>query len=281
MSGPPDARVRPRTAFVLGGGGQLGAHEVGMMQALVERDIHADVVIGTSIGAVNGAMYAADPSTDGVERLAELWASGGAKVFGESLGESAKLLARSSTHLLRNDRFRATLAGHVPEWFDELKVAFECVAAEIESSSVRYLSTGSLVDALLASSALPGLFRPVEIDGNHYLDGGLVNSIPLDRALELGATEIYVLQVGRIEEPLEVPSKPWEVPAVAFEISRRHRFVETYRSVSEDVTVHVLPTGEPKSFNDLGQYRPSFDAVEERIQRSYRAASDHLDGVGV
>ncbi|MGI9646230.1 MAG: patatin-like phospholipase family protein [Ilumatobacteraceae bacterium] len=275
---PPDPGGS-RTAFVLGGGGQLGAHEVGMLQALVERDVHADVVVGTSIGAVNGAVYAADPTADSVRRLAELWSSGGAKVFGESLGDSARLLAKSATYLFRNDRFRAMLVDTVPDTFEELRVPFECVAASIETSSARYLASGPLVDALMASSAVPGLFQPVEIDGHHYLDGGLVNSIPLDRGIELGATELYVLQVGRVEEPLTVPSKPWEVAAVAFEISRRHRFIETMASLPDGVRVHVLPTGEPKSFNDLGQYRPAPNAVDERIERSYRASLEYLDSL--
>ena len=278
----PDASPEPepgRTAFVLGGGGQLGAHEVGMLQALVERGIRADLVVGTSIGAINGAVYAADPSIDAVHRLAEIWSSGGGKVFGESLADSAKLLAKSATHLFRNDRLRALLADTVPDTFEDLQVRFECVAANIETASAHYLSTGPLVDALLASSAVPGLLQAVEFDGQHYLDGGLVNSIPLDRALALGATEVYVLQVGRVEEPLTVPARPWEVPAVAFEISRRHRFVETLASVPDDVAVHVLPTGEPKSFNDIGQYRPALDEVDGRVERSYRATSGYLDGL--
>ncbi len=267
----------PRIAFVLGGGGQLGAHEVGMLKALVERDVRADVVVGTSIGAVNGAVYAADPTIESVRRLAELWSSGGAKIFGDSLGDGARLLAKSITHLFRNDRMRAMLADTVPATFDELSVPFECVATSIEAACAHYLSSGSLVEALMASSAVPGLLQPVEIDGDHYLDGGLVNSIPLDRGLALGATEFYVLQVGRVEEPLAVPSNPLEVATVAFEISRRHRFVETLASVPDDVRVHVLPTGEPKAFNDLGQYRPALDAVGERIERSYRATSEYLD----
>ena len=76
---------------------------------------------------------------------------------------------------------------------------------------IRYFERGPLVDAVLASSAVPGLLPPVEVDGQHYLDGGLVASIPLDRAIELAATTIHVAQVGRIEAPLAVPTKPREV----------------------------------------------------------------------
>lgn len=97
------------------------------------------------------------------------------------------------------------------------------------------------------------MLPPVEIDGEHFFDGGLVNSIPVDRAVRLGAELIYVLQVGRIEQPLSVPTKPWEVGLVAFEIARRHRFAEEIVSLPSSVTVHVLPTGEELRYNDLRQ----------------------------
>lgn len=116
---------------------------------------------------------------------------------------------------------------------DDLAVKFECVAASIEHATAHYFSTGLLVEAILASSAVPGMFPPVEIDGEHFLDGGLVSSIPLDRAIAHGATTIYMLQVGRVEAPLAPPSNPWEVAMVAFEISRRHRFTESMRNLRD------------------------------------------------
>ncbi len=268
---------------MLGGGGVLGAHEVGMLRALLDRRIRPDMVVGTSIGAVNGAFFAAEPTLDGVERLGELWTSlRSSDVFGTSVADRFRLLARSATHLLRNDPLRELLEGSFPvRTFDELQIPFECVAACIETASARYFSEGPLVDAVLASSAIPGLLPAVEIDGLHYLDGGLVASIPLDRAIERGATTIYVLQVGRIEQPLEAPRRPWEVAAVAFEISRRHRFAEALESLPEGVDVHVLPSGEPKAFNDLSQYRGQAAAVADRIEASRTASATFLDGLDV
>ena len=117
------------------------------------------------------------------------------------------------------------------------------MAAGIESASARWFGSGPVVPAVMASCAVPGLLPPVEIDGAHYFDGGLVDSIPVGRAVALGASTVYVLQVGRIESPLEVPTRPWEVGLVAFEIARRHRFHEEMSSLPSDVRVHVLPTG--------------------------------------
>lgn len=274
--------VTNTTAFVLGGGGDLGAHEVGMLSALIDAGITPDLIVGTSIGAINGAMIAADPTSHTVETLTELWTTlDDSGVFGDSLFSKVATLARSGTHLTDNATLRKLLERSLPvRSFEELTVPFECVAASIEHATTHYFSTGPLVDAILASSAVPGLLPPVEIDGEHYLDGGLVASIPLDRAVALGADTIYVLQVGRIEEPLAVPTKPWEVAMVAFEISRRHRFTESLRTLPAGVDVHVLPTGDPKSFNDLRQYRRSNrTSIERRIDLSRTATADYLNSL--
>lgn len=262
---------------MLGGGGLLGAHEVGMLQALLEADIVPDMVIGTSIGAVNGALFAAEPSLDQVERMRELWSSlSRAEVFGGSIVSGIRTLARSRTHVYGNDRLRALLTDALPaERIEDLQLSFECVAASIEHARARYFDRGPIVDAVLASSAVPGLLPPVEIDGEHFLDGGLVASIPLDRAIDRGAEQVFVLQVGRVEQPLRAPSQPWEVALVAFEISRRHRFVEALAAAPDHVSVHVLPTGDPKDFDDLRQYRDLGD-TGRLIADSHDATRSYL-----
>jgi len=273
-----------KTAFVLGGGGPLGAHEVGMLQALLEADVVPDLIVGTSIGAVNGAVIASDPSTTTVARLAELWTElGRAAVFEGSMRSRVRNIVRKQTHIFDNDALRRIVADALPvERIEQLAVPFECVAASIERATARYFDTGSIVDAVAASSAVPGLLPPVEIDGEHYLDGGLVASIPLDRAVRHGADRIFVLQVGRIEQPLVAPTRPWEVALVAFEISRRHRFSEALHDLPDGVTVHVLPTGDPKQFNDFTQYRAGRgDAVARRIEQSYTASAAYLDEHGI
>ena len=155
---------------------------------------------------------------------------------------------------------------------------FQCVAASIENAGAHWFSTGPLADAVLASCAVPGLLPPVEIGGEHFLDGGLVHSIPVGRALALGATEIYVLHVGRIERPLAPPRSPWDVGLVAFEIARRHRFVEEMAALPASVRVHVLPSGEENAPLMSLRYR-SPAAVAGRISRGYQAASEYLAGL--
>lgn len=269
------------TAFVLGGGGLLGAHQVGMLQALIESAITPDLIVGTSIGAVNGAMIAADPSLATIQRMADLWTLMGQKgVLDSSIFEQIKTFSQSGTHLQSNASLRQLFTDAFKvERFEDLMVPLQCVAASIEAASIHYFANGSLVDAVLASSAMPGLLPPVEIDGQHYLDGGLVAPIPLDRAIELGATTIYVLQVGWIEAPLAVPTNPWDVAMVAYEIARRHRFVEAMACVPAAVKVHVLPTGEPKAFNNFKNRVSNSQVVAERIEQSYKATCTYLDGI--
>jgi NTE family protein len=266
-----------KVAFVLGGGGVLGATQVGMLQALVQAGITPDLVIGTSIGALNGAMVASDPSAATLDRLSQLWSSLSASgVFADSLGVQAMRLARERTHLHSPTRLRQLLRKQLPvATIQELPIRFECVAASIEQASAHWFSSGSIVDAVAASCAVPGLFPPAVINGEHFFDGGLVHSIPVGRAVHLGAKEIYVLHVGRLERKLRAPRWPWEVGLVAFEIARRHRFMEEMAALPPDVAVHILPSGATETPLVSVRYRGS-GRVSARIEAAYIAGGEYL-----
>lgn len=232
-------------AFVLGGGGVLGAVEVGMLRALFRAGIQPDLVLGTSIGAVNGALVAADPSEAVTDRLVRLWASPEAsEVYGDSVARQVRRFA-ARTHLHSPRPLRRLLESElgVDTTFADLRVPFRCCAAHIERAAEHWFDSGPVVPAVLASASVPGLLPPTEIDGAHYVDGGIVNSIPIGEAVAVGARQIFVLQVGRIERELTPPRRPWEIAQVAFEISRRHRFFREMAALPEGVEVHVLPTG--------------------------------------
>jgi NTE family protein len=269
-------------AFVLGGGGVLGAVEVGMVRALYDAGIKPDMVIGTSIGALNGVVLAAVPANEATERLTTLWASPAAReVFRASVARQVGQFVRSGTHAHSSRPLRNLLEPLEGVNFEDLQTPFQCCAASIERAAEQWFSTGPVIDAVLASCAVPGLLPPVRIGDEHYLDGGLVNSIPVGRAIELGADLVYVLQVGRIERPLRAPSKPWEVAMVAFEIARRHRFARDMASLPDAVEVHVLPTGVERS-DDLSPlaYR-SFGRIQRRIDRAYEASQSYLTENGL
>src|SRR5690348_113871 len=249
-----------------------------MLRALSEAGIAPDVVVGTSVGAINGAFVAADPA-GAAARLDQLWQGDAARqAFSETFLGRAVRLASSGTHLHSMVPLRDMLHDMLPAAdFADLELPFQCVAASIETAHAHWFSSGPIVPAVLASCAVPGLLPPVEVDGEHYFDGGLVDSIPVGRALSLGADVIYVLHVGRVERPLTVPRRPWEVGLVAFEIARRHRFHEEMAALPDDVQVHVLPSGTDQRPPDLAQLRyRNKTKVGVSIERAYAASASYL-----
>ena len=270
--------MESQVAFVLGGGGVLGAVQVGMLRALFRAGYRPDVVVGTSIGAVNGVLVAADPSEAVTDRLVRLWSSPeAADVYGDSIARQVRRFA-ARTHLHSPLPLRRLLTAEMGDQasFADLKIPFRCCAASIERAAEHWFDSGPVVDAVLASSAVPGLLPPMEISGEHFVDGGIVNSIPISEAVRIGAKQIFVLQVGRIERPLSVPRRPWEVAQVAFEIARRHRFARELASLPDDVRVHVLPTGGGERRDDSPWAYRDMAAVGRRISRAYTASRRYL-----
>jgi NTE family protein len=278
------AAERVDTAVVLGGGGVLGAVQVGMLRALLDAGVRSDLVLGTSVGAINGAVLAAVPAEEVADRLETLWRSPeAAEVFAAGTVARLRELARSRTAAHSAAPLRRALVAQLGDrQIEDLPVPFQCCAASIEDAAEHWFDRGPVVPAVLASAAVPGLLPPVEVGGHHYLDGGLVDSIPLGRAVELGARRVFVLQVGRIEQRLEPPRNPWEVAAVAFEITRRHRFARDMSTVPADVEVHVLPAGEgavPRwNSREALRYR-NVSGIGRRIEGAYRASREYLGRV--
>ncbi len=266
-------------AFVLGGGGVLGAVEVGMVRALLERGIRPDLIVGTSIGALNGVLVAGRPDVSVVERLVALWASPQARaVFGDSAPRQLARLARAGTHLHSSGPLRTMLERELDGVTDfaGLAVRFECCAASIERAAEHWFTAGPVIDAVLASAAVPGLLPPMHIDDQHFVDGGIVNSIPVGRAVESGARTIFVLQVGRIDRPLVPPRNPFDVARVAFEISRRHRYAREMAAIPAGVDVHVLPTGGGSGRDDSPLAYRDLRSAMRRITQAYEATTGYL-----
>src|SRR5688572_18674099 len=268
------------TAFVLGGGGVLGAAEVGMLRALFERDITPDLVLGTSVGALNGAMVARDPTLAVIDRMAELWtgAAENGDVYGDRRLRTVRRAVTTGTHIYSAKPLIERLRDEFGDLtFEELPVRFQVCAASIERAAEHWFDSGPVVDAIVASAAVPGLLPPARVGDEHFLDGGIVNSIPLGRAVALGADVVYVLQVGRIDRPLQVPKRPWEVARVSFEIARRHRFARELAEVPDGVVAHVLPARGTSDKDDSILGHRDFTSVTTRFEETYRASLDYLD----
>ena len=271
-----------RTAFVLGGGGRWGAVEVGMLRALEEKAITPDLILGTSIGAFNGSVIAAQPGGEGVDRLIRIWKEIAASdLFSGGAYDRVKAVATLQPAMHGSAALRSLLEQvHEPDSrIEELAVPFQCVAASIERAAEHWFTEGPLIEALLASSAVPLLFPPIEIDREHYYDGGLVNSVPLRRAVKLGAEVVYVLQVGRVEAPLRPPERLYEAALISFEIARRHTFATAMQEIPEDVEVHLLPSGNPVMFDDWRQLKwRDTGSTDELMDGAYEASVSYLSG---
>jgi len=254
-----------------------------MLAALAEHGVKPDLVLGTSIGAVNGALYAAEPGAPGVERLQALWRDSEA-VWGGNALQRLTTLARTRTYLQPFGEVRDRLERALPvQRVEDLTVRFQCVAASIERAAEHWFTEGPLAEVVLASCAVPGVLPPVRVGDEHFIDGGIVNSIPVSRAVLLGARTIFVLQVGRLEQSLKPPRWPWEVGLVAFEVARRHRFAHDLTSLPKDVELHVLPTGGSvaPAYNDVAaplRLRRLAGTVQQQIDSAYNASLKYLRG---
>jgi NTE family protein len=205
------------TAFVLSGGASLGAIQVGMLEALYERGITPDLIVGTSVGALNGAFIASRPPTlETVRELASIWRGlRRTKVFpiNPLTGLLGFIGARDS--LVPDAGVRRLIRHHIAvERLEDTLVPLHVVATDLLRGEDVRLSHGPLADAVLASAAIPGVLPAVEWEGRLLIDGGVANNAPISHALELGANRIYVLPTGA---PCELETPPrGAVPMVLY-----------------------------------------------------------------
>ncbi|HTV86013.1 MAG TPA: patatin-like phospholipase family protein [Dyella sp.] len=184
----------PRTAFVLAGGGSLGAVEVGMLQALLTWGETPAFLVGASAGAINATYFAAEPTYARTENLARLWC---ALKRRDVLPFSLLGILRRRGHLVESDALRRLLERHLPyQQLEHAALPVHIVASDMLTGHEVVLSSGSVIDAVLASAAIPGVFPPVQIGSQWLVDGGVANNTPISTAMNLGATRIVVLPTG-------------------------------------------------------------------------------------
>lgn len=186
--------ARPKTAFVFAGGGSYGAVQVGMLRALCAHDIQPDLVAGSSVGAINGAFYAATPSASGIEGLEALWR--GLKrrdVFPIALSRLFGALFNSD-HLFEPSGLRRLLTSHLPyPLLEDSPIPMHVVATDLLTGAPVRLSAGPTVEAVLASCAIPAIYPPVHIGDRQLIDGAVACNTPIRTAIELGATRLILL----------------------------------------------------------------------------------------
>jgi NTE family protein len=246
-----------------------------MMRALLEHDIRPDLIVGCSVGAINGAGLAEDPTLAGALRLERLWrALDGKELMPAGWLPNPVAIARRGEAIHESQGLRRHLEQTLTaRTFEELAVPFQCVATDVVGVREVWFRSGPLIEPILASAALPAVYPAVEIDGVRYLDGGIVDDVPMSRAVELGARTLYVLQVGLFSRPRPEPKRPLDVAVQAYWIARHHRFKRELAAMPSDIELHLLPTGQTPHmrYND-------FTRTSELISLAYEASSAYLAG---
>ncbi|WP_394618907.1 patatin-like phospholipase family protein [Lentzea sp. JNUCC 0626] len=234
-------RALPRpVAVAVGGGGVLGAAHVGVGHALEERGFVPDLVVGTSVGALTGAIAAGHPGR-AAQWLDTVWT----RLRRREVFPLGYMSSRASVFTDRGLRRLIGRAG-LPERIEELAIPFTAVAMDLGSGAEVLLDHGDLESALLASAAIPGILPPVDRDGRTLVDGGVIAYVPVRAALRAGAASVVVLAVGPETSPLWpiVPRRrAGAIAARATVLAFRHQIERDLREVSERVPVVVVPTG--------------------------------------
>jgi NTE family protein len=266
---------RPRTAFVFSGGGNLGAIQVGQVRALLERGILPDAVVGCSVGALNGAAIAGNPTLEEADRLAALWTGLTREdIFpATGRGRGPWLYIRNGTSAYSDVGLRRLIAHWLRfQRFEDAAVRFSVVATCLRDGRERWFESGDVAMPLLASTALPGAFPPVDIGGEMFIDGGVLNNIPISKAFEMRARKVFVLDVGNGERETKNPKRPYEVLMQAVSIARAHRFRVEREQVPDGIEMIRMPS------IDVGKLRyDDFSRSAELVERSYHASCAFLD----
>ncbi|MBF8185998.1 patatin-like phospholipase family protein [Nonomuraea sp. K274] len=234
-----DALPRP-VAAVVGGGGVLGAAQVGVGYALEQRGFVPDLIIGTSVGALNGAIVAAHPG-QAAPWLDRVWT----RLRRHEVYPLGFLVSRSSVFADRGLRRLITRA-ELPSRIEQLEIPFTAVATDLVTGAEVLLDRGDLESALLASAAIPGVLPPVDRDGRTLVDGGVAAYVPVRAAQQAGAASVVVLSVGPEGSPLCPTVPPRRAAAVVARAGLLlfHQQIERdLHDVSSQIPTVVVPTG--------------------------------------
>ena len=266
------------TAFVLSGGGSLGAVQVGMLQALEEHGVRPDLLIGTSAGALNAAFVAGRGfNTESLDELAATWR--GLKrqtVFPLDPLRTVRALSGSGQSLCSDRGLRRLIDAHLPyRRLEDAAIPVHIVTTNLLSGEEVLLSRGDAVSAILASSAIPGILPPVVRDGLTLVDGGVADNTAVSQAVSLGADEVYVLPAGFSCALEEAPGSALAIAVQALTLLIEQRLVIEVAHMADHATVKVLPPLCPLAISSV-----DFSRADELIKRSHRATVGWIDKGG-
>jgi NTE family protein len=264
--------------FVLGGGGSLGAVQVGMLEALTDLRVTPDLVTGTSVGSLNGAVIALNP-TGAANRLSHAWARiRRNQIFPGGLLAQARTLQHSKTHLFPNTGLAAVVADFLgaTTTFDDLSLPFAAVTMDVATATPYVIKAGPLLPALLASTAIPGVFPFVDHDGRRLCDGGVVANVPLRQAVAMGARSLVVLDCTFPGHLLPPPESLAETVLFTAMVTMRSQSILEAPLLAAQVPVVYLPGPAACRCSPF-----KFDSTELLIEDAYEAALSFLQDLRV
>jgi NTE family protein len=268
-------------AFVLSGGGNRGALQAGALQALFAHGIQPDLIVGASAGALNGAYIALYPSVEGADRLADIWRGIRKRdAFPGNVFTMAWRFIIGEDSLFDNQALHRFVEKHFPPdrpTFGDVSVPLYVTGANINTHTLFLFGedpTAKLLDAMMISSAIPPELPPIEFNGYQYMDGGLVSTVPIEIAMEKGATEIYAINVGYAGEPEPEVHGVWNIAQRSITTLIYQQLVDDLEKAAEAgdaLELHHIPI---RAFANLPL--TDFDHMDEMVDEGQRIVEEYL-----
>lgn len=263
---------------MLSGGGPLGALQVGTLKALFEHGMRPDVVTGTSVGALNATFIAFNPTIDGVDEMEDVWRTlREDDLFpgGRFRASWARMFVRGN-RVFENSGLQRLIASRlgIDARIEDAAIPLGIVTTDLETGDEKVFTAGEVMRPLLASTAMPGVFPPVEYEGRTYIDGGVADNVPIAPAVDLGATTLWVINSTSHSNQRRPLLRPMDYFAHAFTLARAQRLsldLQHYRERAKLIVVPPVPL-------DFFVPFASMEHAGELIDRSYRHTRKFLAG---
>jgi len=270
------ARNGGKTAFVFTGGGSLGAIQVGMLRVLLSSGVRPDFVVGASVGAINASHFAGAPNAAGVATLERIWSGlRRSDIFPFTLASVIGLL-RHPGNIVDPGGLRRLIETHLPYVrLEDAQIPLHIMATNQQGMAVR-LSSGPAVEAILASTALPGVFPHVHIGGDALMDGAIAANTPVRLAADLGASRIFILPTGYACALRKPPTRAIGRALHAVTLMINWQLMHELEGISEDIQVHLVPTLCPLAVSPF-----DFSASKELIERAAQSTRKWIEEGGL
>ncbi len=261
------------TAFVMSGGASLGSVQAGMLQALYERGVRPDLIVGTSVGAINGAYVASRPQTRATaDGLADVWRNVRRQEVFPFNPLTALLGVATRNFVVRDGPLRHLIESQLEfERLEDAPIPLHLIAVDLVTGRERRLSHGPALEAIMASSAIPGVFPPVDWEDTELIDGGVANNTPISHAVELGCDRIYVLPTATSCPLPDEPHGALAMAVHAMSLLVQQRLAADIEKFRDHAELVVLATPCP-----AGIQPTDFSRADQLIAAGYERACQTL-----